>query len=589
MRDFWRAIKFASIYKKLTLGLFFVVMTSVLFDLVQPQIFKLFLDLIGDQIKDPLPFSEISDSFYFYLGLFIATLTGQTILQQLSNYISSVWTAKTKVKLIQQVFEHVENLSLSFFQKTPIGKIKEKTEKGVEELQDIAEGVFYDILPQFAYMAVAIYFLFRINVLFGAVLLIGIPLFVIISLVFMRKLNSYQDDFRTSQENASGIVVETYANIKTVKSFVAEIKHARDLRKQLKISQDNSIKRAQIWVIMNLFRYIVVNTAQVIIIGFGLYWALTGKITLGTFTLAWQYTNRSFYPLWYLVRLFDRIQRNMRSVKRTFEVLDTEPEVTDIPGAKELVITKGEIEFRDVDFKYEEVEGQTEQGVLKDFSVKIPQRKTIAFVGKSGVGKSTLVKLLLRFHDLDKGEITIDGQNIKEVTQKSLRPTIGVVMQDSSLFNDTVFTNIVYGRPGATESEVIKAAKAANAHDFIMKLPKGYQTIIGEKGIKLSGGEQQRINIARALLKDPPILVLDEATSSLDSESEKLIQDALWKLIKGRTTIIIAHRLSTVMRADLIVVMDKGKISEMDTHKQLIKNEGIYSKLFKIQSGGYLQ
>jgi ABC-type multidrug transport system fused ATPase/permease subunit len=279
------------------------------------------------------------------------------------------------------------------------------------------------------------------------------------------------------------------------------------------------------------------------------------------------------------------MQKNLRSVKRTFEILDTLPEITDAAKARNLNVSKGEITIKNLSFGYDGAENI----ILNKLSLTIPNNKSVAFVGKSGVGKSTIIKLLLRFYDPNKGDISIDGQNIKSITQKSLRESIGVVMQDSSLFNDTALNNISYGNKRVKKEGVIRAAKMANAHEFIMKLPQGYDTIVGERGVKLSGGEQQRINIARAILKNPPILILDEATSSLDSESEKLIQDALCRLIRGRTTIIIAHRLSTVMRADLIVVLDKGKISEMDTHNELLKKKGIYSKLFNIQSGGYLK
>ena len=585
MRDFWRVIKMSSVYKKLTALLFAFAMLSVLFDLIQPQIIKLFFDLIERQIKENLSFSQVSSQFWFYILLFAIVLTVSAILNQVDNFISSVWFNKTRTKLIGKVFTHVETLSLNFFEKNPAGKTKERVDRGTQELLDTAEGVYYDIVPQIMYILVAMFFLFKISVFFGAILLIGIPIFIVISLVFLRSLNRYQDNFRTSEENSSGIVIETFVNIKTVKSFVTELKHARDLKKQLLISQDNSIKRAFVWVKMNLCRYMIINTAQILILGIGVYWVLNDKITLGTFSLAWAYTNRSFYPLWYLTRLVDRIQKNLRSVKRTFEILDTLPEVSDLEGAKKLKVAKGKIDLNDVSFGYND----DSKNILSNLTLTVPSGKSLAFVGKSGVGKSTIIKLLLRFYDINSGSIKIDGQDIKKVTQKSLRDNIAVVMQDSSLFNDTALNNIAYGNPGAKKEAVIKAAKMANAHDFIMKLPQGYETIVGERGVKLSGGEQQRINIARAILKNPPILILDEATSSLDSESEKLIQDALWKLIEGRTTIIVAHRLSTVMRADLIVVLDKGKISEMDTHKQLVKKDGIYSKLFKIQSGGYLQ
>jgi len=560
-------------------------MVAITFDLVQPQIIKLFFDLVEKQIKGNLPFYQVSNQFWLYIILFAIVITAQAVFNQFDNYVGSVWYNKTRTKLISNVFSHVTTLSLSFFEKNPAGKIKERADRGTEELLDTAEGIYYEILPQIVYILIAMYFLFSVSLYFGLILFVGVPLFVLVSIVFMHKLNEYQDNYRTSEETSSSIVVETLVNIKTVKSFVTEIKHAQDLKKQLGISQDNSIKRSYAWVKMNIYRYAIVNTAQILILGVGVYWVLNNKITLGAFSLAWAYTNRSFSPLWYLTRVVDRIQKNLRSVRRTFEILDTLPEIKDNQRAKNLKITEGKIDIKHLSFGY----NNDDNMVLKDFDLTVPNNKSIAFVGKSGVGKSTIIKLLLRFYDPNKGDILIDGQNIKDVTQKSLRESIGVVMQDSSLFNDTALNNISYGNTKAKKVDVIRASKMANAHDFIMKLPQGYDTVVGERGVKLSGGEQQRINIARTILKNPPILILDEATSSLDSESEKLIQDALWNLIRGRTTIIIAHRLSTVMRADLIVVMDKGKISEMDTHKQLVKNNGIYSKLFKIQSGGYLQ
>lgn len=585
MQNFWRVVILASCYRKLTFFLVAILLVATSFDLIQPQIIKLFFDLIERQIKDGIPFDQLSNQYWLYMILFATVITCQALFNQLDNYIGSIWYNKTRTNLISSVFNHVTTLSLSFFEKNPAGKIKERADRGTEELLDTAEGLYYEILPQIIYILVAIYFLLRVNVVFGMIIIIGVPVFVSISLVFMKKLNKYQDNYRTSEETSSSIVIETFVNIKTVKSFVTEIKHARDLKKQLDISQENSIKRSYTWVVMNLCRYTVVNTAQIFILGFGVYWVLNGKISLGGFSLAWAYTNRSFSPLWYLTRVVDRMQKNLRSVKRTFEILDTLPEITDTAKAKKLKVTKGEIAINDLSFGYDGADNI----ILKNLCFTIPNNKSIAFVGKSGVGKSTIIKLLLRFYDPNSGDISIDGQNIKSITQKSLRENIGVVMQDSSLFNDTALNNISYGNMGVKKEDVVRAAKMANAHEFIMKLPQGYDTIVGERGVKLSGGEQQRINIARAILKNPPILILDEATSSLDSESEKLIQDALCKLIKGRTTIIIAHRLSTVMRADLIVVLDKGKISEMDTHNQLLKKEGIYSKLFKIQSGGYLK
>lgn len=323
--------------------------------------------------------------------------------------------------------------------------------------------------------------------------------------------------------------------------------------------------------------------SRLLLLGLGAYWVSQGKITLGTLVMVWQYVGGIYSPLWMLSRIYDNTQQDLVSVKRIFEILDTKPEIEDANDAIALGKINGDIELSGLKFKYKN------RNVLNGIDLKIPKGRVVAIVGRSGVGKSTLVKLLLRFYDPQEGYITVDGCDIRNVTQRSLRENIGVVLQDTAIFNDTALNNVAYSKSNAPKEEVVRAAKTAHAHEFIKDLPEGYDTIVGERGVKLSGGEQQRINIARAVLKNPPILVLDEATSHLDSESEKLIQDALWKLIEGRTSIIIAHRLSTIMKADLIVVLDKGKIAEVGTHDELVKKEGIYNKLFKIQSGSYLK
>jgi len=582
MRDFWRAIKFASINKKLT---FFTVCSSLLvvaMELIQPLIFKQLMDLIELNLKNGTV-GTVPSAFWTLFVFFAVVTVGQHFAGQLSFYLTVVWYNKTRETLSKIVFAHLESLSLSYFESNSTGKIKERIDKGIWELVDIMESALLDIAPQFIFIIVAASILFSVNRTFGIILMSSIPIFIFISMRYSKQLIAIQDSVRDSMEKLSGMMTESIINIKTIKSYATEDRQYRKFSKQL---LDGVIKDISYFVkriFMNFFRIITMDFAQLSILGLGIYWTLTGKITLGTFTLAWQYTNRSMQPLWQLTRQIDNIQRKMRSVKRVFELIDTKPEINDLPDAKNLRIRGGAITFEQVTFSYKD------KTVLKNLSLNVPAGKVLAIVGKSGSGKSTLIKLLSRFYEQNSGSISIDGQDITKITQRSLRKNIGVVLQDSILFNDSAANNIAYGRPTAKQSEIISAAKAANAHSFITKLPEGYQTLVGERGVKLSGGEQQRINIARAILKNPPILVLDEATSSLDSESEQLIQTALWKLIDGRTTIIIAHRLSTVMKADLIVVMDKGRIVEQGTHKDLVLHKGIYAKLFEIQSGGYLK
>jgi subfamily B ATP-binding cassette protein MsbA len=550
-------------------------------DAAVPQIVKQFFDLVEKAFRTS-EINLVKNSFWFYLVLFSIIIFFSDFINQTKNFYITKWWNQTRRDLSTRVFDHLQSLSIRYFETVGPGKLKERVDRGINDLNEIMQGSLMEILPQLLYIAIAVYFLFRINYIFGLTILLGIPLFVGISQYFTPKIITTQDELRNSDERASAIALESILNIRTVKSYTTEVRHTNDYRDQLNESVDLSVKYMRTRIEMNIFRFMIINLSRIIILGLGAYWALGGKITAGTLILAWAYTERSFSPLWHLTWLIDNIQKDLRSVKRVFDILDTKPTITDIPNARSLKITRGQIIFSNIDFGYEN------RKVLDDFYLKIQPKKVVAIVGRSGAGKSTLIRLLLRFVQPQNGQISIDRQNIANITQKSLRDRIGVVLQETALFNDTVFNNIAYANKKASKEDVVRAAKIAHADEFITKMKHGYDTIVGEAGVRLSGGEKQRISIARAVLKDAPILILDEATSALDSESEAYIQDALWQMVKGKTAIIIAHRLSTIMRADLIVVMDKGKIVEMDTHRELVKNKGLYSKLYEIQSGGYL-
>lgn len=582
MKDFWRILKLGALEKKLTTFVFFLAILGTVIDASFPLILKLIFDFLENQFKTGFDLVNINDLYKYFLLYLLITVIRDAV-KLVDNYYSAMWWIKVRNSLSSKVFSHLENLSITFFEKEATGKVTEKITQGSNDVQSILDAAMTEILPQVLYIAIAMFFLFQINLIFGLIVLLGIPIFITISLLFTKTLNFYQDKVRDAREEATTVNVETIGNIKTVKSFATEDRHARKFNKTLDALLDANLKRNKKRIHMNVMRFSVSDLSQILILLIGAYWAATGKITMGTLVMAWTYVTRSYGPLWYLTRVYDNIQRDMRSVRRLFDTLDTEEDIKDSKDATVLKEVKGDIELQDVKFKY------NNRNVIKGINLKIPEGKVVAIVGKSGVGKSTIVKLLLRFYDPQEGKILVDGHDLKTVTQKSLRQNVGVVLQDTAIFNDTALNNISYSKTKATKEEAIKAAKVANAHEFIKNLPEGYDTVVGERGVKLSGGEQQRVNIARAVLKNPPILILDEATSHLDSESEKLIQDALWKLIKGRTTVIIAHRLSTIMKADLIVVLDKGKISEVGTHDELVKKEGIYNKLFKIQSGSYLK
>jgi len=319
-----------------------------------------------------------------------------------------------------------------------------------------------------------------------------------------------------------------------------------------------------------------------------MYYALQlwkqGLLTIGDFALIQGFIAILFNQLWDIGRNIRDAYEAYADAKEMVEVLEEPHEIRDLKRAKKLKIRRGKIEFKDIDFAYPH-----SNNVFSNFSLTIKPNERVAFVGYSGVGKSTITSLLFRFFDIQRGQILIDGQNTKRVTQESLRQSIAMVPQEAILFHRSILENIRYGKRDATDEDVIDAAKKAHCHDFILSLPNGYDTLVGERGIKLSGGERQRIAIARAILKDAPILVLDEATSSLDSESESLIQDALERLMKGRTTIVIAHRLSTILKMDRIVVLENGQVIDEGSHAQLSKKRGIYKKLWDIQVGGFIQ
>jgi subfamily B ATP-binding cassette protein MsbA len=314
------------------------------------------------------------------------------------------------------------------------------------------------------------------------------------------------------------------------------------------------------------------------IIWYGGYEVVNGNLTAGALIAFLVYAVNLANPIKRISRVYGTIQKALAAAERVFEIMDMQPDVKEKPSAKELPVIEGNLEFKNVVFEYKEGER-----ALSDISFTAKAGQMIALVGPSGAGKSTIASLVPRFYNVTSGEILIDGTDITDVTLKSLREQIGLVPQETVLFNGTIYDNILYGRLDATREEIIAAAKSANAHDFIMSMPSGYDTIIGERGSSLSGGQRQRVAIARAILKNPRILILDEATSALDTESEKIVQSALDKLMVGRTSLVIAHRLSTILSADCILVLDKGKIAERGTHEELLRLNGLYSSLYKIQ------
>ncbi|MDD3480660.1 MAG: ABC transporter ATP-binding protein [Patescibacteria group bacterium] len=578
-KTYFRTLRYSFREKRLFITTIILTITATAFKLAIPF-------LIGAYFDRAQKFFEFGNQFTHDLILislaYFAVLFGDAITQSLSDYMIGKWWIVTQTKLFTELFKHVSTLSLSFFEKNPTGKIRERIWDGSMAIINILENTYIIILPHVFYFVSAIIILLFMRPIFAIIILVAAPIYFYVSYRFFVRLKKVQEVSRKRWEDLSTFVTESIFNARTMKTFATEKDHVAKTAKLTVKSSDSETEWQRIYAWSRSLRYNILNVIRVLTMGTAFYLIMHGQLTLGSLIVIWSYINGALDPINNMARSIDNIQKLLVSTSFTFTYLDTLPTVVDREDAKTLKTRSASISFKNISFRYKD------KAVINNFSLDIPNDTVVAVVGKSGSGKTTLIKLLLRLYDVDKGEIKINNKNIKQFTQESLRKNIAVIMQDSALFNDTVKYNILYSSKKHDRKRMKDAARISNSEKFIEALPEKYDTLIGERGVKLSGGEQQRLGIARALYKDAPILIFDEATSSLDSENEKLIQDAIWKLIKGRTTIIIAHRLSTVMKADLIVVMDKGKISEVGTHKDLVKKKGIYSRLFEIQSGGYL-
>lgn len=541
-------------------------------------------------VSVPLVLKNIVDTLdattHEQLTLPIALLLGYGALRlagSMFNELRDVVFAKVRYGSIRQVslrvLNHLHSLSLRFHLERKTGGISRDIERGTRSVSSLLNYMVFNIIPTLVELGlIASVLLFKYSVWFTIITAVTVVIYVVYTLTVTEWRMKYRATMNAMDSRANSQAIDSLINYETVKYFGNERFEARRYGESLSGWEDAAIKAQTSLSALNFGQGAIIAagvTMLMILAGRGV---VDGTMTLGDLVLVNAFLIQLFIPLNFLGTVYGQLKHALADMELMFELLARRPEISDRPDAKPLAVGSGSVRFEHVDFAYD-----PSRPILHDVSFEIPPGRKVAVVGPSGAGKSTLARLLFRFYDVTAGRILINGQDIREVTQKSLREAIGIVPQDTVLFNDTIFYNIAYARPDATREEVIRAAKLAHIHHFIEALPKGYDTVVGERGLKLSGGEKQRVAIARTILKNPRILVFDEATSSLDSQSEQAILEAMREVAEDHTTLVIAHRLSTVIDADLILVMADGRIIERGTHAELLARDGLYAQLWALQ------
>lgn len=542
-------------------------------NLYVPWVIKEVIDKVLAE-KDMMMLNAIAAAIvvvYLLRGIFFY---GQTYLM---SYIGQ----RVIIDIRQAVYRHMQKLSLSYYEKKKTGTMMSYITNDVAALQGALVESVIELVTEASILLGSLAMMFYLHWKLTLLTLVTLPMVGVAINLFGKKLRRTSAVMQERAADITSVLQETLSAVRVVKSFVREEYESERFSRENFSNFRAQMKNAQLMATLTPVIEFLAAIGVTVIIWYGGWAVINGGLTAGALIAFLVYAINLSNPIKRLSKVYGNIQKALAAAERVFGVLDTVPEIQDMPGAVDLPVIRGEVTFHHVTFEYKPGEP-----VLSDISLTARPGQMVAIVGPSGAGKTTIANLIPRFYEPAVGYVSIDGVDIKTVTLDSLRQQIGIVPQETLLFNGTIYDNILYGNLTASDDEVIAAAKAANAHNFIMDMPDGYDTQIGERGSKLSGGQRQRIAIARAILKDPRVLILDEATSALDTESEKLVQEALDKLMLNRTSFVIAHRLSTVLRADIILVMERGRIVERGTHEELLKLDGIYSKLYHVQFGG---
>jgi len=505
---------------------------------------------------------------------------GQVLFDNMRNIVFEKVGQEAARRLATNVFTHLHSLSLRFHLGRRTGEVTKVIERGTKSIDVMLYFLLFNIAPTVVELA-AVLIIFQVK--FGFGLVAATSAMVAIYIIFTRKVTDWRNALRARMNDMDtrviGRSVDALLNYETVKYFTAEQREGDRYDRAMRDWANAAVKSENSLGLLNIGQSIITNLTMIGAMAFSVYGWSQGDLTVGDLVLVNALLMQLFRPLDMLGMVYRTIRQGLVDMDAMFKLIDTRQEVVDKPAAEPLQVSDGTVRFENVVFNYDD-----DRRILHGLDFEVPSDGTLAIVGPSGAGKSTIARLLFRFYDPQAGRILIDGQDISEVTQHSLRGAIGIVPQDSVLFNDSIGYNIGYGREGATQAEIEEAARGAALDGFIAKLPDGYDTQVGERGLKLSGGEKQRVAIARTLLKNPPILILDEATSALDSRTEDEIQATLAKISERRTTLIIAHRLSTITHADEIIVLSDGRIAERGSHRQLLVKRGLYADMWKRQA-----
>ena len=526
-------------------------------------------------LKTYIPNKEMQ-AIIMLLAVMLGIIGFKTVCQYVRMRYGHILGVRMEFDMRADIFRHLQKFSFTYYDNVKTGHIMSRISNDLNMIAEVAHHAPEDLIISVFTILVSFIFMFSFNVTLASISLIPLPLFIIWGLTYGRKMKGGFRKIRKKIADMNSSVENSVQGIREVKSFAneeLEIEKFEDVNHDFRISKEN------IYGLMAMFysgMEFLSDFYYLSVIGTGAYLITKGSIDVTDLLAFTLYVSFIMKPIQRLVNFVEQYQQGSAAFERFTEIMDIDPEINDAPDAFDIKNVTGKINFENIKFKY----SSSPDWIIKDLNIEVPAGKTIAFVGESGAGKSTLVSLIPRFYELQQGKICIDGNDIMKLTQKSLRENIGIVQQNVFLFDTTVRKNIMYGKSDATEEELYEATRKANILDFILSLPEGFDSLVGERGVKLSGGQKQRISIARVFLKNPPILIFDEATSSLDTESEAFIQDAMEELRQNRTCIIIAHRLSTVKKADYLYVLKEGKVVEKGSHKELMELKNYYHELY---------